>query len=607
MRSSRSRPLQIAAVLLLAALVALALASRRETVPDSTFAPVEPSQAQRLRAAVGVPAERDCCATQALACDRASRSGVPNGRSVMVVTMSTPRAAREAVQGWEGARWERVAPAGTAVTDALGGLFAGLMPIGADLSLFAAPPDMLGLAEVLRPHGYETFAAAGVELTFGNRRAMLRRLGFEQFVEPAFDETGFDVVNETIARWDALRTTGRPAFAFVHAPQPQGLWQWYREHARDDTYLVLTALRAEPEEGDWFALVFVAGPGVEPGSSDTRLAAHADIAATLRELLGLGAGPCDVGTSLLGPPPRARTVATIDRAGERVRVHRAEHAWDVPGPAVPPDIAAFADTLQDVTTALARTNALAPPTPPTGAAIWPLSPPIAYAHRGNIAGPRPDTEGNRPADFEAAVQAGFAGLEIDVVMTADDELVVMHDAGVMDDGRPRPVRELTWAELRAMPGHTDVARLEEVLSTFGPRATLLLDLKPMGDPAFDRRFAERVTAALVRSAQQLRVQSFSPWIAAFVARHCARCEVGWLTPLHAPYRPQVLDAALVHELDFVAIRHDLLPPEAVTALREQGVRVFVYGLNDAAELSRFAGALPDAVITDSAALLGALH
>lgn len=122
----------------------------------------------------------------------------------------------------------------------------------------------------------------------------------------------------------------------------------------------------------------------------------------------------------------------------------------------------------------------------TGDELADCTPPLLFGHRGT----RAAAPENTLAAFGWAAEEGADGLEIDVRKTADEVLVVLHDATVgrtTDALADLPVAELTLEELRqfdagawfdaAFVGET-VPTLDEVLSAYA-RTTLrfLLDVK----------------------------------------------------------------------------------------------------------------------------------
>jgi glycerophosphoryl diester phosphodiesterase len=121
------------------------------------------------------------------------------------------------------------------------------------------------------------------------------------------------------------------------------------------------------------------------------------------------------------------------------------------------------------------------------AAVAPCLRPLLFGHRGTTLH-RP--ENTLPA-FAWALEQGGDGIEVDVRLSADGEIAVIHDArtgGTTDDPDDRAVASLSLAELQALdagawfdPAYegTRIPSLDEVAVAF-PDALLLLDLKGAG-------------------------------------------------------------------------------------------------------------------------------
>ena len=104
-----------------------------------------------------------------------------------------------------------------------------------------------------------------------------------------------------------------------------------------------------------------------------------------------------------------------------------------------------------------------------------------YAHRGlydNDAG----VPENSLAAFRRAAEAGF-GAELDVHLTADGQLAVIHDSDLRRVcGRAGKVEELTYAELsqlRLLGTEEGIPLLSDVLPLFAGVAPLIVELKPI--------------------------------------------------------------------------------------------------------------------------------
>lgn len=166
-----------------------------------------------------------------------------------------------------------------------------------------------------------------------------------------------------------------------------------------------------------------------------------------------------------------------------------------------------------------------------------------FAHRGLHNERRGVVENTLPA-FIAARDAGL-GMELDVQLSADGQIVVFHD----DDlsrlaGDTRKVRQLTLAELSALPllGREDarVPTLRQVLDAVGGQTPLLIEVK-------NGRQNARLCRALMRElegyAGACLVESFNPLIVAWFRFHAPGVARGQLVDALPGYRPAVNLAA----------------------------------------------------------------
>ncbi len=122
--------------------------------------------------------------------------------------------------------------------------------------------------------------------------------------------------------------------------------------------------------------------------------------------------------------------------------------------------------------------------------------------------------------FRAALRAG-TGIECDVRLSRDDEVVVFHDADLARMcGERQSTASLNSADLcsRRLQGSAErVPRLAELLALVGRRVPLLIELKT------ERRNSARLSAAVARTmggaSAGIGVMSFDPAVGAWLARH----------------------------------------------------------------------------------------
>jgi len=140
---------------------------------------------------------------------------------------------------------------------------------------------------------------------------------------------------------------------------------------------------------------------------------------------------------------------------------------------------------------------------------------VPFAHRG-LHGPDSGPE-NSLAAFDAAISAGY-GIECDVRLLADGEVVIFHDADLARvAGRAGRIRDLRTADLRKLRLSDTGERpplLRELLALCAGRAPLIVEMKNEGRPG---RLEQVVAEMLAGYDGPVLAASFNPFSLARLA------------------------------------------------------------------------------------------
>lgn len=182
-----------------------------------------------------------------------------------------------------------------------------------------------------------------------------------------------------------------------------------------------------------------------------------------------------------------------------------------------------------------------------------------YAHRGLHAEQIPE---NSFAAFNAAVNGGY-GVELDVHLTRDDTLVVMHDATLeRTTGVNKLTSSLTKDELKnyRLEGTTEaIPEFKEVLNFFSGRVPLIIELKVDGNNYADLCFSVCETLKDYKGLYCL--ESFDPRCVLWLKKHRPAIIRGQLTQnfLHTrSIMPYIIDLGLTLLLGNIATRPDFV-------------------------------------------------
>jgi glycerophosphoryl diester phosphodiesterase len=211
--------------------------------------------------------------------------------------------------------------------------------------------------------------------------------------------------------------------------------------------------------------------------------------------------------------------------------------------------------------------------------------------------------------FREAIALGADLLELDVHLTRDGEVVVIHDPTLERTTTGRgAVRNMTWAELRGLTlrGTAEpIPRLRDVLELAAPSAAgLLVEIKVGVDRVAYPGIEEKVLALLSDAGvlDRTTVMAFDWTILARLRAQSARVRLtGLLSERGAALRGSARAAvAQLHALGAsdLGIEHTLLTADLVAAARAAGLTIGVWTVNEPADLSRALAAGVDYVTTD---------
>jgi glycerophosphoryl diester phosphodiesterase len=224
------------------------------------------------------------------------------------------------------------------------------------------------------------------------------------------------------------------------------------------------------------------------------------------------------------------------------------------------------------------------------------------AHRlGSAYGPD-----NSASALRHSLSGPVEGLETDVCLTADGELVLLHSPllslGTTLEGwaHERSLEELQEASLldsNGEPVGEPPLTLEQLLEAVPLDLTVQVEVKTQSNREFARRTAAAICERFARSRQRERLEVISFYTDA--------CEVaaaaGFRTRLviWADYAPEMLAGwALRHGVRGVKVEHFLLSDELVDLLRAAGITVSTGTVNDVKLLEVVLRAQPRCITTD---------
>ncbi|MGO4180913.1 glycerophosphodiester phosphodiesterase [Paenibacillus sp. MCAF9] len=227
---------------------------------------------------------------------------------------------------------------------------------------------------------------------------------------------------------------------------------------------------------------------------------------------------------------------------------------------------------------------------------------INFAHRG-ASGYCPE---NTLAAFKKAIELGATGIEIDVQLTKDDQIVIIHDESLMrTTGLNRLVKDTAYEELMSLDAGSwfdpafqaeRVPLLEQLLELLRHSDIILnIELKNgiIQYPGLEQKVIDIVRA--FGMADRIILSSFNHYSLLLCKQLAPEIRTGVLY-MEGLYRPweyaATLQADALHPFKYA------VTPEWTASAAAHGIAYHPFTVNDAEEMERLLNAGVDGIITD---------
>lgn len=235
---------------------------------------------------------------------------------------------------------------------------------------------------------------------------------------------------------------------------------------------------------------------------------------------------------------------------------------------------------------------------------------LVFAHRGA----RERAPENTLPAFEEAAILGADGIELDVQLSADGALVVIHDFTLerTTNGTGR-VAEKTLAELRTLDAGawfapqfaaTRIPTLDEVLEAVKGRLLVNIELKTFSltDQTTRLRLAQSVLECIRKHGmeRQVLISSFNPLALRVMRQLTPQIAIGYLyaPDLPLPLAKGWLARPLIGRHEARHPHFSMVDEAYMRWARRHGYRVNVWTVNDPADIQRMCALGVDMIISD---------
>ncbi|MDQ0270843.1 glycerophosphodiester phosphodiesterase [Cytobacillus purgationiresistens] len=226
------------------------------------------------------------------------------------------------------------------------------------------------------------------------------------------------------------------------------------------------------------------------------------------------------------------------------------------------------------------------------------------AHRG-AAGYCPE---NTFAAFDQAIAMGADYLELDIQLTKDKQMVVIHDPTIdrTTNGKGR-VKDYTFAELQKFDAgswfsqefkNERVPLFKDVLARYLHRVGLLIEFKkPSSNEGIEKKLAEELIKLPLDQfdLQHIIVQSFDLESLMRMHAHLPQIPIGLLInyPLH---KQEIIRFS--NQVQYLNPKWSMVTPKLLKAIHDEGMHSFIWTVNTPREFNKVKGYPIDGIVTN---------
>jgi glycerophosphoryl diester phosphodiesterase len=230
--------------------------------------------------------------------------------------------------------------------------------------------------------------------------------------------------------------------------------------------------------------------------------------------------------------------------------------------------------------------------------------PAVFAHRGASA----YAPENTLSAFQLAITQNADGIELDVTMTADGQVVVMHDTTIdrTTDGRGQ-VKKMDLHTLRQFDAGNwfgpkfkgeSIPTLSEVFELVGDKVTTNIELQPYSSPL--GQLTEKVASLVAHHNLEKKVilSSFNPRALAKMTYQLPSVPIGILLTHGKVGAWSKLIFDMFVNYHSIHPHYSIVTPKMIQRARSKGHRVIAYTVNQPEDIQRLYAMGIDGIFTD---------
>ena len=205
---------------------------------------------------------------------------------------------------------------------------------------------------------------------------------------------------------------------------------------------------------------------------------------------------------------------------------------------------------------------------------------------------------NTIESFETALNQNVDGIELDVQLTKDNELVVKHDLHTHTlNGRYDLICNYTFQEIQKM--NSKIPNLENVLKIMPPNIELHIEI--ISNQLDNKMIIDKIYALIIKYKlnRQTILSSFNPFVLSMLKRLNYSIRLGLLWTL-CPQEPWFITHYSYYKIkpDSFHASIEYITPEIADWARNKNMKLYYYTVNSLSNLNKAKSLYADGIFSD---------
>jgi len=209
---------------------------------------------------------------------------------------------------------------------------------------------------------------------------------------------------------------------------------------------------------------------------------------------------------------------------------------------------------------------------------------------------------NTLQSFECAIGLNYDGIELDVMLTRDQKIIIFHNSTVQFKNKETEVLKLNYSEIKKK--HPEITTLEEILTSIGHKTNINIEIKNQKKKSL--YVAEKVIQILkqLNLIDNIIISSFNPWIVRYIKKTDDRFVTAWIWGKDN-YRCFLSWRIVLNyfKVNAIHINHKQITGSLIKKLQINQIKVLAYTVNNSDTLLSLISKNIDGVFTDSPSIL----